>query len=161
MYHVCGSDASRPAPISSLLCPNGTLYNQQYFVCDWWFNVDCSVVSVAQYCTGCLYITDYGGLKTFLCHLRKTSFLQMTLSQKCFEGFPLCTIKLLSPLLHLKSQPCLLRCHFKFILKIHLDDFKNIVNFVIIFRLSCMFQHPYFPHCVKPSSRPPGVKTLW
>ena len=63
MYHVCGSDASRPAPISSLLCPNGTLYNQQYFVCDWWFNVDCSVVSVAQYCTGCLH---YGGLKTFL-----------------------------------------------------------------------------------------------
>ena len=43
MYHVCGSDASRPAPISSLLCPNGTLYNQQYFVCDWWFNVDCSI----------------------------------------------------------------------------------------------------------------------
>ena len=87
VYHVCGSDASRPAPISSLLCPNGTLYNQQYFVCDWWFNVDCSVVSGAQYCTGCLH---YGGLKTFLCHLRKTSFLiQMTLSQTCFE----CTIK--------------------------------------------------------------------
>ena len=33
------------APIATLLCPNGTLYNQQYFVCDWWFNVDCSVVS--------------------------------------------------------------------------------------------------------------------
>ena len=32
-------------PLSTLLCPNGTLYNQQYFVCDWWFNVDCSVVS--------------------------------------------------------------------------------------------------------------------
>ena len=32
-------------PILTLLCPNGTLYNQQYFVCDWWFNVDCSVVS--------------------------------------------------------------------------------------------------------------------
>eukprot|EP00090_Calanus_glacialis_P046869 TRINITY_DN941_c0_g1_i2.p1 TRINITY_DN941_c0_g1~~TRINITY_DN941_c0_g1_i2.p1 ORF type:complete len:155 (-),score=36.57 TRINITY_DN941_c0_g1_i2:127-591(-) len=31
------------APIATLLCPNGTLYNQQYFVCDWWFNVDCSV----------------------------------------------------------------------------------------------------------------------
>ena len=45
----------------SLLCPNGrishlqlesfvsrivifagTLFNQQYFICDWWFNVDCS-----------------------------------------------------------------------------------------------------------------------
>ena len=20
----------------------GTLFNQQYFICDWWFNVDCS-----------------------------------------------------------------------------------------------------------------------
>ena len=27
--------------IFSFLCPNGTLFNQQYFVCDWWFNVDC------------------------------------------------------------------------------------------------------------------------
>ena len=27
----------------SLLCPNGTLFNQQYFICDWWFNVDCSL----------------------------------------------------------------------------------------------------------------------
>ena len=44
VYHVCGSEEGRTAPISSLLCPNGTLYNQQYFVCDWWFNVDCSVV---------------------------------------------------------------------------------------------------------------------
>ena len=26
----------------SFLCPNGTLFNQQYFVCDWWFNVDCA-----------------------------------------------------------------------------------------------------------------------
>merc|ERR1712080_130037 len=26
----------------SFLCPNGTLFQQQYFVCDWWFNVDCS-----------------------------------------------------------------------------------------------------------------------
>jgi hypothetical protein len=26
----------------SFLCPNGSLFNQEYFVCDWWFNVDCS-----------------------------------------------------------------------------------------------------------------------
>lgn len=25
----------------AFLCPNGTLFNQQVFVCDWWFNVDC------------------------------------------------------------------------------------------------------------------------
>ena len=28
--------------MTSFLCPNGTLFNQQFFVCDWWFNVDCS-----------------------------------------------------------------------------------------------------------------------
>ena len=27
----------------SFLCPNGTVFNQESFVCDWWFNVDCSV----------------------------------------------------------------------------------------------------------------------
>ena len=26
----------------SFLCPNGTLFNQEYFICDWWFNFDCS-----------------------------------------------------------------------------------------------------------------------
>jgi hypothetical protein len=27
------------------LCPNGTLFDQQYFVCNWWFNVDCAQVN--------------------------------------------------------------------------------------------------------------------
>ena len=27
----------------SFLCPNGTLFNQENFTCDWWFNVDCAV----------------------------------------------------------------------------------------------------------------------
>ncbi|XP_042216559.1 U-scoloptoxin(01)-Er1a-like [Homarus americanus] len=26
----------------SFLCPNQTLFNQVYRVCDWWYNVDCS-----------------------------------------------------------------------------------------------------------------------
>merc|ERR1712037_561791 len=26
----------------SFLCPNGTIFNQEYFICDWWFNVDCA-----------------------------------------------------------------------------------------------------------------------
>merc|ERR1712106_677576 len=26
----------------SVLCPNGTIFNQGVFVCDWWFNFDCS-----------------------------------------------------------------------------------------------------------------------
>merc|ERR1719312_1650397 len=25
----------------SFLCPNGTIFNQNYFICDWWFNFDC------------------------------------------------------------------------------------------------------------------------
>ncbi len=32
----------------SFLCPNGTLFNQVYFICDWWFNVDCSQVQIAR-----------------------------------------------------------------------------------------------------------------
>ena len=24
------------------LCPNGTIFNQNYFICDWWFNFDCA-----------------------------------------------------------------------------------------------------------------------
>jgi len=27
---------------NSFLCPNGTIFNQNYFICDWWFNFDCS-----------------------------------------------------------------------------------------------------------------------
>ena len=28
--------------INSFLCPNGTIFSQQYFVCDWWYNHDCA-----------------------------------------------------------------------------------------------------------------------
>ena len=28
--------------MSTELIFTGTLFNQQYFICDWWFNVDCS-----------------------------------------------------------------------------------------------------------------------
>ena len=38
IFHVCSSP---PQSIFSFLCPNGTLFNQAYFICDWWFNVDC------------------------------------------------------------------------------------------------------------------------
>ncbi|KAG7168978.1 U-scoloptoxin(01)-Cw1a-like 20 [Homarus americanus] len=37
-FHVCQDDGR----MDSFLCPIGTVFNQQYFVCDWWFNVDCS-----------------------------------------------------------------------------------------------------------------------
>jgi len=43
-YHVCLQDPSnsnQQFPIS-FLCPNGTIFNQESFTCEWWFNVDCS-----------------------------------------------------------------------------------------------------------------------
>merc|ERR1712115_303223 len=40
LYHHCTHTAAKPS--FTRLCPNGTLFNQQYFICDWWFNVDCS-----------------------------------------------------------------------------------------------------------------------
>ena len=39
-YHVCLRGPTFLFPVS-FLCPNGTLFNQRLFVCDWWFNVDC------------------------------------------------------------------------------------------------------------------------
>ena len=36
VFHICQNER-----IDSYLCPNGTLFNQRYFVCDWWFNVRC------------------------------------------------------------------------------------------------------------------------
>ena len=42
VFHICGGGGEGILVKYSFLCPNGTLFNQQYFVCDWWFNVDCS-----------------------------------------------------------------------------------------------------------------------
>ena len=43
-FHICADDGNSGLLKYSFLCPNGTLFHQQYFVCDWWFNVDCSQV---------------------------------------------------------------------------------------------------------------------
>merc|ERR1712168_111032 len=43
VFHICANDGNQGRTKYSFLCPNGTLFNQQYFVCDWWFNVDCSL----------------------------------------------------------------------------------------------------------------------
>merc|ERR1711874_552653 len=42
-FHICASNGIGGLTKYSFLCPNGTLFQQQYFVCDWWFNVDCSL----------------------------------------------------------------------------------------------------------------------
>jgi len=44
-YHVCLQDADLNLYPVSFLCPNGTVFNQEIFVCDWWFNVDCEAAA--------------------------------------------------------------------------------------------------------------------
>jgi len=43
VFHYCQADGR----MDSFFCPNLTLFNQQYFVCDWEYNVDCN--SAPQY----------------------------------------------------------------------------------------------------------------
>ena len=42
MFHICTADGAGGLAKYSFLCPNGTIFNQNYFICDWWFNFDCS-----------------------------------------------------------------------------------------------------------------------
>ena len=42
VFHICGGSNSIFGSIKySFVCPNGTMFHQQYFICDWWYNVDC------------------------------------------------------------------------------------------------------------------------
>jgi len=41
-FHVCTADGQGGLSKYSFLCPNGTIFNQAYFICDWWFNFDCA-----------------------------------------------------------------------------------------------------------------------
>ena len=41
-FHVCVRISELELTKYSFLCPNGSLFDQQYFICDFWFNVDCS-----------------------------------------------------------------------------------------------------------------------
>ena len=42
VFHICTADGAGGLSQYSFLCPNGTVFNQNYFICDWWFNFDCS-----------------------------------------------------------------------------------------------------------------------
>jgi len=42
VFHICQLRESGLVQKDSFLCPNGTIFNQQYLVCDWWYNFDCS-----------------------------------------------------------------------------------------------------------------------
>ncbi|CAG0881698.1 unnamed protein product [Darwinula stevensoni] len=41
VFWVCAPDPLQGLRPVAFLCPNGTIYNQQAFTCDWWFNVEC------------------------------------------------------------------------------------------------------------------------
>jgi hypothetical protein len=40
-FHICSQNGEGGLSKYTFLCPNGTIFNQEYFICDWWFNVDC------------------------------------------------------------------------------------------------------------------------
>jgi hypothetical protein len=43
-FHVCGFSSSVFGSIKyTSLCPNGTIFNQELFTCDWWYRVDCGL----------------------------------------------------------------------------------------------------------------------
>jgi len=42
VFHICTTDDKGELTTISFLCPNGTIFNQNYFICDWWFNFECS-----------------------------------------------------------------------------------------------------------------------
>jgi len=42
VFHICTADGQGGLAKYSFLCPNGTVFNQNYFICDWWFNFDCA-----------------------------------------------------------------------------------------------------------------------
>ncbi len=43
VFHICvASGRGGLLSTTSFLCPNGTVFNQNYFICDYWFNFDCA-----------------------------------------------------------------------------------------------------------------------
>ncbi|GIY62772.1 hypothetical protein CEXT_195431 [Caerostris extrusa] len=60
VFHICQADGRH----NSFLCPLGTIFNQQYFVCVWWFNYDCADTTMYYNLNADLYkgaIGDTGG----------------------------------------------------------------------------------------------------
>ncbi|XP_035223761.1 collagen alpha-1(I) chain-like [Stegodyphus dumicola] len=57
VFHICQSDGRH----DSFLCPLGTIFNQQYFVCDWWFNFNCADTSSYYGLNADLYKPGHGG----------------------------------------------------------------------------------------------------
>ncbi|XP_040564736.1 uncharacterized protein [Lepeophtheirus salmonis] len=43
IFHICGVSTINNVDKFSFFCPSGTIFNQDHLICDWWFNVDCSL----------------------------------------------------------------------------------------------------------------------
>ncbi|GAB6026343.1 hypothetical protein CHUAL_012546 [Chamberlinius hualienensis] len=45
VFHLCQPYSDK----TSFLCPNGTMFNEKYSVCDWWYNVKCETNGYNSY----------------------------------------------------------------------------------------------------------------
>jgi len=54
VFHFCQDDGR----MDSFFCPNQTLFNQQFFVCDWYYNVDCSIANQFFHLNDALYLYE-------------------------------------------------------------------------------------------------------
>ncbi|KAF8777377.1 U-scoloptoxin(01)-Cw1a like protein [Argiope bruennichi] len=61
VFHICQADGRH----NSFLCPLGTIFNQQYFVCVWWFNYDCEDTTMYYNLNADLYKGGHGGQGNF------------------------------------------------------------------------------------------------
>ncbi|GBN99681.1 hypothetical protein AVEN_192451-1 [Araneus ventricosus] len=61
VFHICQADGRH----NSFLCPLGTIFNQQYFVCVWWFNYDCADTTMYYNLNADLYKGGHGGQGNF------------------------------------------------------------------------------------------------
>lgn len=41
IFHICSADGAGGLARYDFACPIGTIFNQEYYICDWWFNFDC------------------------------------------------------------------------------------------------------------------------
>ncbi len=48
-FHICvlSDTVENTMTKHTFLCPNGTTFDQEYFVCNWWFNVNCEESAAA------------------------------------------------------------------------------------------------------------------
>lgn len=67
VFHICQNDGR----FDTFLCPNGTIFSQQHFVCVWWWQVDCQQspsfykLNDAIYCNSNVPMVSSAGFRQF------------------------------------------------------------------------------------------------